>query len=110
MISYEELSAALERYRARTRGEAVPAHVSAEPPARAYSAPPPPAFDGAATGEVAMPDETAHHHALGGDEESTQVGSLPGGISGGAPPQAPLSDEHSNELDIHDVLSDEEIH
>ena len=107
MISYEELSAALERYRARTRGEAAPpAHLSAPPPA-AYSAPPPP-FDDHTTGEAALPEDTAHHVALGGDDESTQVGGLPG--TPGAPPQAPLSDEHSNELDIHDVLSDEEIH
>src|SRR5581483_7728681 len=101
MISYEELSAALERYRARTHGEAAPpAHLSAPPAAHAYSAPP--AFDEPPTGEVPMPEETAQHHPLGADDESTQVGGMPG--TAGAPPQAPLSDEHSNELDIHDVL------
>lgn len=110
MISYEELSAALERYRARTHGGAPrPAHLSAPPPAAphyAYAAPPP--LDDPSTAEVDLPHETAHHAALGGEEEQTQVGELPG--APGAPPSAPLSDEHSNELDIHDVLSDEEIH
>ncbi len=97
MIPYEELSAALERYRARTHGEAPPATA---PAVQAYAAPP--AFEDPHTAETAMPAPT--HQALGGDDESTQVGQPLGA------PLTPISDEHSNELDLGDVLSDEEVH
>jgi hypothetical protein len=96
MIPYEELSAALERYRARIHGEAPPAAT-----AQAIHSAPPPGFDDPRTAETAMPQT---HVALGADDESTQVGEPLG-----APP-TPISDEHSNELDLGDVLSDEEVH
>ncbi len=100
MIPYEELAAALERYAARQRGEAPAEAPAAAAPASAganiYS-PPPDYYDSPATGEHALEPQTQQHAALGGDEESTQVG------------QMPAANDPSQELDLGDVLSDEEV-
>jgi hypothetical protein len=82
MIAYEELCAALERYAARTRGD-----VSME--ADASPAEP-------TTSEHALPPV-----GIGIDEgadERTHAGGM-----------TPVFDDRSNELDIGDVLSDEEV-
>jgi hypothetical protein len=70
MIPYEELCAALDRYRAN---QGAAAAVS-------------PSYDGP-TGQTALPP---------GEEEHTSVG------------VDAVYDDHSNELDIGDVVSDEE--
>jgi hypothetical protein len=54
MIPFEELAAALERYAAARRGEAVPAH---DPPTSQMTAP--------------------AYAPMGGDDESTPVGAVP---------------------------------
>jgi hypothetical protein len=88
MIPYDELVAALDRYVARgggtVQGARVPA--SAVAPGRAHDEPYDP------------------HLAAYGNEDPTAVGGadLP-------PPLSPISDEHSNEIDIGDVLADDEI-
>jgi hypothetical protein len=79
MIPFEELAAALDRYAARTGTAATATPVPASP-----------ASDGDAdayTVETQMPPVGAHLEDTG--------------------PQ-PLSDDHSNEIDIGDVLSDED--
>ena len=78
MISYDELCAALERYRA-SHGSAEPQHTEM------------------ATGPV---DPPTHEHAMppvgSHEDDHTNVG------------VQPIYDDRSNELDIGDVLSDEE--
>lgn len=45
-----------------------------------------------------------------GDADATHVGAMPGGVAALPPPLAPVHDEdHSNEIDIHDVLDDDEV-
>jgi hypothetical protein len=116
MIPYEELVAALERSVARRasgapaaaapRAAAPPATTPRAPaaaapaapaPRRPASQPAPAAPSKAGFDEPRDPDmgSLADEH----DEDSTHVGSMPG--SGGA--------EHSTEIDIGDVLSDEEL-
>jgi hypothetical protein len=79
MISYEELCAALERHAARHAGEA-PVHTAETNLPPVHAEPP--------TGEHVMPH---------GDDEHTNAG------------VQPIFDDRSNELDIGDVLSDEEV-
>ena len=114
MIPYEELVAALERSVARRAGgapaaaaprAAAPAASTPRAPAAAAPAAPAPRRPTSQPAPAAPsqfdephdPDmgSLAHEH----DEDSTHVGSMPG--SGGA--------EHSTEIDIGDVLSDEEL-
>jgi hypothetical protein len=83
MLSYEELCAALERYSARHPVEAPPSHTDEHAL--------PPVID-PPTGETALPSP------LGMDDDHTNVG------------LQPIHDDHSNELDIGDVLSDEDAH
>jgi hypothetical protein len=78
MIPYEELCAALERYRASNMGD--------EPQVEITTGPVDPP-----TNEHAMPAVVGHH-----DDERTNAG------------VQPIYDDRSNELDIGDVLSDEE--
>ena len=124
MIEYEDLCAALERYVARTGG--APSSASARPQAQANApraplamttsptrTPAPNAYE-PPTNEVELPPlqhhDEAHDpdfgHALGGqhEDDATHVGSGPN-----APPPLAPADEHSNEIDIGDVLSDDEL-
>ncbi len=95
MIPYEELVAALDRYVARKGGTpgSVRAPASYAPPA-AHDLPSG-AFD-----EPHDPDlpGLARH----GDEDATHVGASPA-------PLPPAADDHSNEIDIGDVLADDEL-
>jgi hypothetical protein len=109
MIEYEELCAALERYVARTAGGSSPRATAAQPslarppqitasPLRGASAPLDPP-----TKEVAMPPLSHHDEphdpdfgALQHGEDATHVGGRP-------------QEEEHNEIDIHDVLSDDEL-
>jgi hypothetical protein len=84
MISYEELCAALESFKARTGGQLAPPNPSSAPPLDPLTA------------ETMMPEATLH--SSGGDE-GTQVGGSPSSM---------VYEDRSNELDIGDVLSDEE--
>src|SRR5437868_6899365 len=119
MIEYEELCAALDRYVARTGGvvsprpmAAAPASVPAPPPKRAAMPAPSPLEP--PMKEQSLPPLSHHDEphdpdfgALGGhhDDDATHVGSGPG-----APrPAAHGDEEHSNEIDIGDVLSDDEL-
>jgi hypothetical protein len=85
MIPYEELVAALDRYVARNGGTVQSAHVPASAMAPSHDEP----YD---------PDMAARP-----SEDPTAVGAAE------PPPLSPLSDEHSNEIDIGDVLADDEI-
>jgi len=106
MIPYEELVAALDRYVARNGGTPQSAHV----PASALSVPAPSQYE-PPTNEVRLPSarfDEPHDPdlpALGsqGGEDSTHVGGLP------PPPLSPISDEHSNEIDLGEILSDDEL-
>ncbi len=96
MIPYEELSAALERFAARRRGETPAEHHHEAAHAHAHHehahehAPP--------TAEHDLPPVPDAHAALGGGEdEQTHVGEM-----------QPVTDERSNEIDIGDVITDEE--
>jgi hypothetical protein len=119
MIEYDELCAALERYAARTGGQAPSTRPPTAPqpsPARAAKvaasrAPEPAPRRLEATKETALPPLSHHdephdpdfptlsaHH----DEDSTQVGGVPVVRPRGI-------EEHSNEIDLGDVLSDDEL-
>jgi hypothetical protein len=102
-----------------------PSAVSSSSPAPSYAAP------AAFAVPPAMSDDEPHAHDVdlphGGfdeahdpdlpplaaqhdDGDSTHVGAMPGGVGAMPPPLAPVADEdHSNEIDIHDVLDDDEI-
>src|SRR4051812_7647750 len=128
MIPYEELVEALDRYVARNGGTPQSARVPASaapmapPPARAAVPTPAPV---AAPSEYEPPTHEVHLPSgafdephdpdlapLGGsgqhDEgDAPHVGSMPGGAM--PPPLQPVHEDHSNEIDIHDVLDDDEI-
>lgn len=100
MIPYEELVAALDRYVARRGGTPASAHAPSPPSPSAPSAFEPP------TGQVSMPpvyDEHRDPDLPRGqhEEDATHVGASPGGM------QHP--EDHSNEIDIGDVLADDEL-
>src|SRR5262249_8260275 len=101
MIPFEDLSAALDDYVARTRGGAPAA------PQRGSSAPPPSADDPPTTETQlpmdAMPSIRSHG---GGEDDATHVGGM--ASSSDPQPLEPVFDDRSNELDIGDVLSDDE--
>src|SRR5689334_14651264 len=103
MIPYEELVAALDRYVARNGGTPQSVHA----PSGYASAPaedvPMGAFDEPHDPDMMHPGLASH----GGEEDATHVGDSP---LGGAPP-APVGsgDDHSNEIDIGDVLADDEL-
>ena len=119
MIAYEELVAALDRYVARNGGTPQSARLPAGGAAPSFA--PPPAVEAAHHDEspapgVDLPAFDEHHDpdlpgigAHGGDEDATHVGASPG--SGSLPPPlAPVGGEdHSNEIDIGDVLTDDEM-
>jgi hypothetical protein len=95
MIPYEELVAALDRYVARNGGTPSSARVPASAggaPAAAYA--PPAAYD--EPHDPDMPGLASH----GASDDATHVGASSGGG---------MSDEHSQEIDIGDVLSDDEL-
>jgi hypothetical protein len=94
MISYEELCAALEAFKARTGGQ-----LAAPNPSQAQYAPPP--LD-PLTAETMLPPEpqaTLRSSGATDEEEGTQVGGRPSSM---------VYEDQSNELDLGDVLSDEE--
>ncbi len=98
MISYEELVAALDRYVARNGGTPMSARAPASASSPAYDAPAPQAHD------VDLQGYDEHHDPdmpRGGDEDATHVGASPGALR-------PV-DEGSNEIDIGDVLTDDEL-
>jgi hypothetical protein len=90
MIPYEELVAALDRYVARNGGTPQSVHAPAGHAAPAHEV----AFD-----EPHDPDLHASISPRGGEEDATHVGS-----SGSDVPE-----DHSNEIDIGDVLADDEL-
>src|SRR4051794_8662734 len=108
MIPYEELVAALDRYVARNGGtpQSVRASASSFAPSAAEhheEAPhdvPMDSFD-----EAHDPDLHPGLSSHGGEEDATHVGASP------LPPplQPGHGDDHSNEIDIGDVLADEEL-
>ena len=100
MIPYEELVAALDRYVARNGGTPQSAHAPSAAQAAPAFAPPPPVehYD-----EHHDPDLPPIGHGGDGGEDATHVGASPGG---GAPAS---HEDHSNEIDIGDVLTDEEL-
>jgi hypothetical protein len=87
MIAYEDLCAALASYRARTRGEEPPAPAPSRSEASAGYDPP--------TSAHTLPTEQPL------PEVATQVAQLPDVQT--------VYDDRSNELDLGDVLSDDEI-
>ena len=107
MIPYEELVAALDRYVARNGGTPQSAHAPASHAEPAFA--PPPAVE---HGYDEHHDPDLHGivgsgaHEEGG-EDATHVGAL----QGGALPPAPAAshEDHSNEIDIGDVLTDDEL-
>ena len=94
MISFEDLCAALEQFKARNGGPMNAPHASSS---GAVAMPPP--LD-PPTSEVPMPTLRKHQQLDEGEEEGTLAGG-PGGMN-------VVYDDQSNELDIGDVLSDEE--
>lgn len=90
MIPYQELCAALERYSASHGGEA-PVHTDQTPLPPPPAAMPTPLLEGP-TGEHHLPRAAAEP-----EDDQTNVG------------LQPFYDDKSNELDINDVLSDEEV-
>jgi len=114
MIPYEELVAALDRYVARNGGtpqsvRAPAGGAHAAEPSHAFE--PPPAFEGGYD-EHHDPDLGGHAiHGSGAHEEdadATHVGAGPGGALP-PPPVQPAGEDHSNEIDIGDVLADDEL-
>ncbi len=90
MIPYEELCVALERYAERHHGEA-PVHTD-------ETALPPAAHE-PSTNEHALPPVSLGASEDEAEDDHTHVGGV-----------QHLAEDHSNELDIGDVLSDEEAH
>lgn len=106
MIPYEELVAALDRYVSRNGGTpqsvlgpASSGRAAAAPPAE--EPPPPVVYD-----EPHDPDLAPSLGAHGDEDDRTHVGAMPGAA---AEPMAQVIDEGSNEIDLGDVLSDEEL-
>jgi hypothetical protein len=106
MISYEELVAALDRYVARNGGTPMSARASSS--SQSF-APPPVAEAHGHDVDLGGYDEP-HDPDMprGGEEDATHVGASPGGGSM-PPPLQPVNDEGSNEIDIGDVLTDDEL-
>jgi hypothetical protein len=100
MIPYEELVAALDRYVTRNGGtpKSVRASAASHSSAPAAEDVPMNAFD--EPHDPDMPSLASH-----GDEDSTHVGSP----LGAPPPLQPAHEDHSNEIDIGDVLADDEL-
>jgi hypothetical protein len=123
MIPYEELVEALDRYVARNGGTPQSARASSAA-APAFAPPPafatPPAHGDADGVELPAHDvgvaafDEPHDPDLpvfgghGGEEDATHVGASPGG-SALPPPLSPVHEDPSNEIDIGDVLSDEDL-
>ena len=106
MIPYEELVAALDRYVARNGGTPMSAQAPASP---SYAAPPAAVHHEAPAHEVDLggydePRDPDLPH-MGGEEDATHVGAMPGG----AQPTAHHGEDPSNESDIGDVLADDEL-
>src|SRR3954469_7348465 len=110
MIPYEELVAALDRYVAKNGGTPMSARAPASAGMPAFA--PPPAVEEPAH-DIDMAGGYDEHHdpdmPRGGDEDATHVGASPGGGGAVPPPLEPVSDEGSNEIDIGDVLTDDEL-
>jgi hypothetical protein len=127
MIPYEELCAALDRHAERHGGiPGSPAHapqpsaprapLSMSPsPARSQVARPaapsyePPAHDVELPSHHDEPHDPdlGHFQPLGGvEDDATHVGGAP---HAAPPPLAPAGEDHSNEIDIGDVLADDEL-
>lgn len=117
MIPYEELVQALDRYVARNGGTPMSARAPSSAGAAMPSFAPPPAVEAGA-----HDDEAAHDSALpsydephdpdlprGGDEDATHVGASPGAGASRPSPTPSHSDDASNEIDIGDVLTDDEL-
>jgi len=109
MIPYEELVEALDRYVAKNGGTPMSARAPASSGMPAFAPPPAveaPAHDVDMGGGYDEPHDPDMPH--GGDEDATHVGA---GHGGGAmpPPLEPVNDEGSNEIDIGDVLTDDEL-
>jgi hypothetical protein len=96
MISYEELVAALDRYVARNGGTPQSVRGSAAAAAPAYA---PPAHEVSFDAD-SDPDMPSIGHD--GGEDATHVGASPETAQ-----RAP--EDHSNEIDIGDVLADDEL-
>ncbi|HEY2748707.1 MAG TPA: hypothetical protein VGL86_29005 [Polyangia bacterium] len=101
MIPYEELVAALDRYVARNGGTPQSAHAPASSAMPAFAPPPPvehydehhdPDLHGGLAGHGGHED---------GGEDATHVGA--------ATAPAASHEDHSNEIDIGDVLTDDEL-
>lgn len=131
MIEYEELCAALDRYVARSGGAPsrnaptsaaqpaaprAPLSMSNSPARSAAPAVAAPSVYEPPTSEVELPPLEHHDElhdpdlpSLSGphEDDHTHVGSGPLSPPPLAP--APHHDEHSNEIDIGDVLSDDEL-
>lgn len=121
MIPYEELVVALDRYVARNGGTPN----SARAPQAAPSFAPPPAMaapsehelgshevypPAASYDELHDPDlHAGAAHAPQHEEDATHVGASPLGGGNLPPPLSPPPDDHSNEIDIGDVLADEDL-
>lgn len=111
MIPYEELVAALDRYVTRNGG--TPQSVYARAPMGAPAAPAAEAYAPSAHEPAAVVYDEPHDPDLApslgehGDEDATHVGALPGEAA--PQPLQPVVDEGSNEIDLGDVLSDEEL-
>ena len=105
MIPYEELVAALDRYVARRGG--TPASV--RPSATAAPSPPsqPMTTGDPATSQTSMPPLSYDEHRDPDmprgqhDEDATHVGASPGAVHEG--------EDHPDEIDIGDVLTDDEL-
>jgi hypothetical protein len=114
MIPYEELVAALDRYVAKHGGTPMSARAPASAAMPSFAPPPAvsaPAYDEHATRESELPAYDEHHDPdlpHGGDEDATHVGAATGGAAS-PPPLAPVSEDQSNEIDIGDVLTDDEL-
>jgi hypothetical protein len=119
MIAYEELVAALDRYVARNGGTPQSARAPAGGAMPAFA--PPPAVEAhhdEPAHDVDLPSFDEHHDPdlpavgvgpHGGDEDATHVGASPG--AGNLPPplQPVHHEDQSNEIDIGDVLTDDEM-
>src|SRR5690242_11943617 len=109
MIPYEELVAALDRYVARNGGTPQSVRASASSfesaPAEHHDLPasdvPMGSFD--EPHDPDMPGLASH----GAEDDATHVGGMPGAAP--LPPPVQSGDDHSNEIDIGDVLADDEL-